>query len=198
MPAFRADLVDATVWNWLRSLIEDPSNVTQGLRNMQNEVLSANSRVTTRIELIEQQLEDLNNQQTKLLDLFLNGDFSKKLIDERKTKIDQACRKLLDERNELNSHINQSVADDTQLSEIEEYCSEIRSKLVNATFESKRRLIEMFDVHGKLIIENNQRLIEVTCLLQQQPLSLVLTSHSSNTGVIEIKPYAYRKTVQFR
>jgi site-specific DNA recombinase len=198
MPAFRADLVDVTVWNWLRSLIEDPSNVTQGLRNMQDEVLSANSRVTTRIELIDQQLEDLNNQQTKLLDLFLNGDFSKKLIDERKIKIDQACRKLLDERNELNSHLDQSVADDTQLSEIEEYCSEIRSKLENASFESKRRLIEMFDVHGKLIIENNQRLIEVTCLLQQQPLSLVLTSHSSNTGVIETMPYAYLRMGPFR
>jgi peptidoglycan hydrolase CwlO-like protein len=161
----------------LRSLIEDPSNITQGLKNMQDEALSANSRATARIELIDQQLEDLNNQQTKLLDLFLNGDFSKKLIDERKAKIDQACRKLLDERNELISHLNQSVPDDAQLSEIEEYCSEIRGKLENASFASKRRLIEMFDVHGKLIVENNQKLIEVTCLLQQRPLLLVLTSH---------------------
>ena len=197
MPAFRADLVDATVWDWLRSLIEDPSNITQGLKNMQDEALSANSRATARIELIDQQLEDLNNQQTKLLDLFLNGDFSKKLIDERKAKIDQACRKLLDERNELISHLNQSVPDDAQLSEIEEYCSEIRGKLENASFASKRRLIEMFDVHGKLIIENNQRLIEVTCLLQQQPLSLVLTSHLSNIGETPTQSSSYQLMVQF-
>lgn len=177
MPSFRADLVNTTVWDWLKSLIEDPSNITQGLRNMQSEVLSANARVIERVEIINQQLEDLNNQQTKLLDLFLNGDFSKPLIDERKNKIDQACRKLMDERNDLNSRLNLSVVDDTQLSEIEEYCSEIRDKLEDATFASKRRLIEMFDVHGKLIVENDQKFVEVTCLLTQQPRSLVLTSH---------------------
>lgn len=198
MPNFRADLVDAIVWNWLRSLIEDPVNITQGLRNMQAEILSSNSRTTDRIELINQQLEELNSQQTKLLDLFLNGDFSKKLIDERKLIIDQAYRKLLKERDELTSHLLENGVDETQIKEIEAYCSEISDKLKDATFESKRRLIEMFDVHGKLIVENNQKLVEVSCLLIQQQRSLVLTSPSLNIGAIATKPCASQRMVLFR
>jgi predicted DNA-binding protein YlxM (UPF0122 family) len=191
MPNFRADLVDAIVWNWLRSLIEDPVNITQGLRNMHAEILSTNSRTTDRIDIINQQLEELNSQQTKLLDLFLNDDFSKKIIDERKLIIEKAYRKLLKKRNELASHLLENGVDETQIKEIEPYCSEIRDKLKDATFESKRRLIEMFDVHGKLIVENNQKLVEVTCLLIQQQRSLVLTLPSLNIGATEIPACVY-------
>ncbi len=182
MPNFRADMVDDAVWNWLNGLIENPSNITEGLRNMQSETLAANSRIVEQIEIIDQQLEDLKNQQKKLLDLILNGDFPKSLIDERKIKIDATSKKLIEERIELSSHLNQAMLDDIQISEIENFCAEIRGKLESASFESKRHLIEMFDVHGKLAVENDQKCVEVTCLITPQPRSLALTSLLSNIG----------------
>jgi len=182
MPNFRADLVDETVWIWLKGLIEKPSNITEGLRNMQAEALAANSRIVEQIEIIDQQLEDLKNQQNKLLDLYLNGDFPKSLIDERKLKIDVTSRKLMEERIQLSSHLNQTVLDEVQISEIEEFCAAIRERLDTASFEAKRHLIELFDVHGKLVIENDQKIVEVTCRITPQPRSLALTSHSLNTG----------------
>lgn len=198
MPNFRADLVDETVWNWLKGLIENPSKITEGLRNMQAEALAANSRSVEQIEIIDQQLDDLKNQQNKLLDLFLNGDFPKSLIDERKLKIDSTSKKLMEERIQLNSHLNQTVLDEAQIGEIEKFCAEIRGKLEAASFESKRHLIEMLDVHGKLIIENDEKIVEVTCLITPQRVSLALTSHLSNTGATAMTRCACRRMVQSR
>jgi len=82
----------------------------------------------------------------------------------------------MEERIKLGSYLNQKVLDDIQINEIEEFCAGIRDKLETPSFESKRHLIEMFDVHGKLTIEKNQKIVQVTCLLTQQPQSLALTS----------------------
>jgi hypothetical protein len=177
MPNFRADMVENTVWKWLRGLIENPSNISEGLRNMQSEARYANSRIVEQIEIIDQQLDELKSQQNKLLDLFLNGDFPKSLIDERKMKIDATSRKLMEERIELSSHLNTTVLDDIQICEIEEFCASIQGKLETASFEAKRHLIEMFDVRGKLTIVDDQKFIEVSCLISPQPRSLALTSH---------------------
>jgi len=197
MPNFRADIVDLTVWNWLKSLIENPENVTQGLRNMQAEAKSSNSRLFEKIEIIDQQLEEFEHQQKKLLDLFLSGGFSQELIAERKTKIDLNIRKLLDEKNELNSHLSNGVLDDEQIAEVEASCAEIRGKLENASFQSKRHLIEMLDVHGKLIIENNKKVIYIKCLLTQPPPSPTLTSPSLNTGAIATMFCVCRRTARY-
>ncbi len=198
MPNFRADLVDLAVWTWAKNLIEKPENITNGLRNMQIETQSSNSRLYERMEIIDQQLKDFDLQQKKLLDLFLSGEFSQEMITEKKTRIDLNIRRLLDEKNELNSHLTSGILGNEQIAEVEASFAEIRDKLENASFQSKRHLIEMLDVHGKLIIEENRKVIYITCLLQQQQRSLTLTSHSLNTGVTVMMRSACRRTVRFR
>ncbi len=176
MPNFRADLLDLTVWEWLVNLIENPEMVTQGLKNQHAESQLSNTRLIEKIGLIDQQLEEFDHQQKKLLDLFLSGGFSQEIIAERKLKIDLHIRNLMVEKNELKSHLGNEFDNDEQIVEVESICAEIREKLDVAIFQSKRRLIEMLDVHGKLSIENNRKVIYVKCLLTQQPRSLVLTS----------------------
>lgn len=115
------------------------------------------------------------------------------MITEKKTRIDLNIRRLLDEKNELNSHLTSGILGNEQITEIEASFAEIRDKLENASFQSKRHLIEMLDVHGKLIIEENRKVIYITCLLQQQQRSLVLTSHSSSIGATAMTLFACRR-----
>jgi hypothetical protein len=58
MPNYRADMVDGTVWNWLKGIIEKPTNITEGLRNIDAEALAVISRIIEQIEIIDQQLVD--------------------------------------------------------------------------------------------------------------------------------------------
>jgi hypothetical protein len=76
--------------------------------------------------------------------------------------------------------------DDVQICEIEEFCAGIQGKLETASFDAKRHLIEMFDVHGKLTIENDQKFIEVTCLISPQPRSLAPISHLQSNQLVTI------------
>jgi len=51
-------MVDGTVWNWLKGIIEKPTNITEGLRNIDAEALAVISRIIEQIEIIDQQLVD--------------------------------------------------------------------------------------------------------------------------------------------
>ncbi len=54
-------------------------------------------------------------------------------------------------------------------------CLEIRGTFGNNV---KMSIVERFDVHGKLAIENNnEKVVRVTCLLKPHPVSLALTSY---------------------
>jgi hypothetical protein len=59
-------------------------------------------------------------------------------------------------------------------------CDSIRDRVDTASFEEKRHLIELFDVRGKLAIENEEKVVHVTCLLEPRPVSLALTLLSSS------------------
>lgn len=46
----------------------------------------------------------------------------------------------------------------------QEYFDQVRSRLDDASFEDKRRSIDLLDVNGKLDIENDERVIYIKCL----------------------------------
>jgi hypothetical protein len=52
--------------------------------------------------------------------------------------------------------------------------------LETSNIEQKRKIIKMLDVHGKLSIENEEKVVYVKCILGQQLLSVARTLHWSN------------------
>ena len=74
------------------------------------------------------------------------------------------------------------VITEDQLELIEMFLSEVREGIENSTFEYQRKVLDLLSVSGKLAIENNEKVIYITCLLnpESQWLSLVQISHSSN------------------
>ncbi|NOH04931.1 MAG: hypothetical protein HND47_24655 [Chloroflexi bacterium] len=89
--------------------------------------------------------------------------------------------KLRNDHTEVSSYLEQVVLSNEQVENIKDYCESIKYVLDNATFEQKRRVLEMLDVRGTLAIEEDERVIYVKCLeTPQQRLSLAPTSPSSN------------------
>jgi len=75
----------------------------------------------------------------------------------------------------LLSHLGTITYSDQDLVIIEEFCAHIRENLDYATFEGKRRILELLDVRGTLAVEDDQKVVYVSCLISPQPVSLVLT-----------------------
>ena len=129
--------------------------------------------------------------------MYLTGDFTKEDLSERKSQLDSTVNELRKEKVQLADHLEKLTYSDADIETIEDFCSKINHNLDNITYEGKRRIIDMLDVRGTLAIENEEKVIYVSCLITPQPVSLALTSPSSNTGEIAIRSCASLPTVRF-
>ena len=161
-------------------MIEDPEAFANGLHGIQEETRKKNSALYERLALIENQLAENEQQLGRLLDLYLSGDIQKDMLQERKSRLDGLVHDLKKEREQLSTHIEELTYTDADIATIEDFCALIIQKLDIATFEGKRRIIDLLDVRGTLAVENDEGVLYVSCLISPQPQSLLLTSHLSN------------------
>jgi len=104
------------------------------------------------------------------------------LLLERKHRLETTITSLRKEHEQLSAHLGTVNYTDQDIAIIEEFCTKIRTNLDHITCDGKRRILDMLDVHGTLAIENEERVIYITCAINPQPVSLVLTSPLSSTG----------------
>ncbi len=187
MPVFRVDQVDAVVWNWVKDAMQHPEKVTAGLRGTQAETERENIALYERLTIIESRIADTKAKLEKLLDLYLDSDFTKEALTERKLRLEKIIADLESEREELAAHLNKTVITDEQVALIEEFCADVRDGLEGATFEDKRRYFDLLNVRVKLVVENNEKVAYIQCKIGKSRQSVVATSHLLNTGVISTR-----------
>ena len=133
-----------------------------------------------------------NERLLRLLDLFVSGEFSKEMLLERKTRLEDTLVELERTKAELNTHLQTAVLSDDQIAELEAFCAEVRTGLDNATFEDKRRYFDLLDVRGKLAVENNEKVAYLSCKIGKQRVVQMPISHLSNTGATAMRSIAFR------
>lgn len=67
-----------------------------------------------------------------------------------------------------------------QRKDIQDFCPNIRDRVDCATFEQKREVINVLDVRGTLANENDEKVVNVKCLIGQPQVSVVRTLPLSN------------------
>ena len=70
------------------------------------------------------------------------------------------------ERNDLSTYIRKVNNTDAQLSDIEAFGAKIRDGIDAADFNVKRQIIELLDIHGKIALENREKVIYLKCSLE--------------------------------
>jgi hypothetical protein len=182
----------------VKGLMQDPQELADGLRAEQAEAERGNSVLRSRLEIIDKRLTDTRAQLVRLLDLYLQGDFSKEMLTERKAQLEKDVIDLAQKRVELSVHPQDIGVTDEQIAAIETFCADMREGLDSATFEDKRRYFELLDVRGKLAVEDGEKVIYIKCKLGEQRLLQIQTLPSSNTGVIAMMPCVCLPIPRFR
>ncbi|MGD0172857.1 MAG: recombinase family protein [Anaerolineales bacterium] len=198
MPLFQAKRLETAVWEWLRSLLLHPDQLAQGLRGKQAEMEAANNVIRERESLLEIRISKTRNQLEKLLDLYLEDNFPKEVLNDRKAELERELAEMIREQTELSSYLIPVGLPDENIEVIESFCSEVRSGLDNATFEDKRRYMDLLDLRCKLALEDQEKVAYIKCKLGAQRRSLVLTSPSSNIGGTGTTHCAFRPMVRSR
>jgi hypothetical protein len=176
MPSFRGALVDEMVWQWVKGLMQHPEQIAAGLRADQAEAERAHSAIRERLALIDARLADTQSQLGKVLDLYLQGDFPKEVLTERKARLEKESADLTREQAEWAAHLEAVVPTEQQIAEIESFCADVCDGLDNATFEDKRYYFDRLEVRGRLAVENDEKVIYAKCKLGEQRLAQVQTS----------------------
>jgi site-specific DNA recombinase len=93
-PYFRVDKVDAKVWARIAGWLEEPEQLEKGLAAYRSQQKEINRPLLERLAVIDGLLEDNRTKLERLLDLFLDGDFDRELLLERKQNLEQIVRSL--------------------------------------------------------------------------------------------------------
>jgi site-specific DNA recombinase len=175
MPGFRVDTTDDLIWKWVAGVISEPATVIEGLRAVQSENRLANRALYDRLDIIDHQVTETSGQLTRLLDLYLSGDFPKEVLTERKARLEETLLKLKKERAENMEHLQSKTIPLERIDEIEDFCKSVRAGLEAVTFRDRRRIIELLDVRGKIAVEENEKVVYIRCLLGQRRLPVAVT-----------------------
>jgi hypothetical protein len=159
---------------------------------------AANNIIRERLSILERRISEIQSRLAKLLDLFLEGNFTKEILNDRKSELESDLSEMVREQTELSSFLIPIDLSDENIEVIESFCSEVRDGLDHATFEDKRRYMDLLDIRCKLALENQEKVAYVKCKLGAQRLSLALTSPSSNTGATRTMRFAFRPTARSR
>jgi hypothetical protein len=175
---FRADQVDAVVWEWVKSFLTDPSSLRVGLKEYQAEQDRANAPLRERLAIVEDLLADNQRQLERLLELYLTGDFPKEMLVERKDRLEDTVGKLERERKALVAQLEAQTLTEEQVESLENFALRVAEGLeyANEDFETRRRVIEMLDVRATLAIEDGEKVAYLRCMLGEDNLSVVRTS----------------------
>jgi site-specific DNA recombinase len=166
-PYFRADLVDAAVWEWVRGFLTDPAALERGLGQYRAEREKENTPIREHLQVVEDLLADNRRQLDRLLDLYLSGDFPKEVLTERRARLETTISALDRERAGLAAQLEARILTPDQVQSLKDFAARVGRglDLADTDFETRRRIIEDLDVRAILCVEDGQKVVRVSCIV---------------------------------
>lgn len=176
--AFRADKVDRLVWDWVRKYFDDPQLLLESLTVVKQESERQSTPLRERIATVDALLEDQQGQLSRLLDLYLTGDFEKNVLVDRRSRLDTTIASLERERSDLAGILENRTMSDDKIKRILAFANNQKTKVELATrnFETRRELIEELDVKATLVREKDEVIVYASCVLGEEKLRAASTT----------------------
>ncbi len=171
---FRVEDVDGASWEWVKSILLDPEALRAGLQAEQEEREAITKPLRDRLNVVDGLLQENSDRLDKLLDLYLDGSFSKDILTDRREHLQTTIDALESERNELARRVESESVTDAQVEAIEGYARTMGEglEIADADFDTKRRIIDLLDVNALLSLEDGDKVIYLTCLLGEKVYSM--------------------------
>jgi len=179
--SFRIDHVDPAVWDWIKSILNDPDELKQGLSRHQAQCEQESGPIWERLKIVDSLIGNNQAQLNRLLDLYLSGDFPKEILTERKNRLEATITALERERGDLVVHLEQRQLTQQQIKSLMQFTAEVAQGLevAEGDFSARRRIIEMLNVQATLTIEDGQKVAYVQCSLGDDGEVLSVAPQSS-------------------
>jgi hypothetical protein len=157
---------------------DDPQLLLESLTAVKQESERQSTPLRERIATVDALLEDQQGQLSRLLDLYLAGDFEKNVLVDRRNRLDTTIASLERERSDLAGILENRTMSDDKIKRILAFANNQKTKVELATrnFETRRELIEELDVRATLVREENEIAIYASCVLGEEKLRAASTT----------------------
>ena len=180
LPQFRLDGVDGAVWQWVTDFLTNPELLEHGMADYQAEQEVKNEHVFERLSIIDELLANHQEQLNRVLDLYLEGDFPKELLVEKKQRLEETIRSLENEKLDLKDFVEKKSLTPEQYEDIQEFSRKILEgiNLVACDFETKRQIIELLDIQVVCMLDDDgNKFVNLKCILGSDQYHLSTNSH---------------------
>jgi site-specific DNA recombinase len=172
---FRAEQIDNAVWGWVNKYLGNSDALENGYVNFLTEYNSESSPLVERIEIVKNLLHENRQQLQKILDLYIDGKFSRDLLEKRKKKFEGRIYELASELERLTERMEYWLKKSETIESLKEFISDIHNLLNESetNFFYRRRIIEYLDVRAAIVRHHKSVIIKITFELGE----FVLTIH---------------------
>lgn len=167
---YNAEKVESLVWAWVVSLLTNPKQLKEGLQSYYGEKERDLTPFRERQELISEMLDLEEEKLSRLLDLYLSGDFDHEVLAERKEGLEIRINALQHEKLEIESMLQELSVGNDQIEAVVQFGKEISRELelADADIEIKRYILNVLDTQVRVRMQDEQRCVFIQCALGLQ------------------------------
>lgn len=149
---FHAERIDAAVWLWLKNYLADPEALKVGFSEFITRYNSESSPLAERILILENLLTENRHQLQRVLDLYIDGKFSRDILTRRKKKIEEKIIELDFELGRLKERMKFWTAKSENMEILRSFIYEISNLLDDADTNHlhRRQIIETLDLQAAI------------------------------------------------
>jgi site-specific DNA recombinase len=186
-PYTRAGDVDDAVWEWIETIVLDEENLREGLRQQQETAQAERAKLDETRERYLQQRLDLEQEAILLMRLFTKKLYTIEQVSIEKQRIDGAIQAVSHELAGVEQRLAGLTISPQEMDELTAFATEVRRKLADLTFASKRRVVDLLDTRVVLKMVDGQQYADVTCklTLDQETVAVESSSRQVPKGTAE-------------
>ncbi|MBX3057465.1 MAG: recombinase family protein [Anaerolineae bacterium] len=167
MPYFRADKVDAAVWQWLRDLLKDPETMRAKAEAYRVQRAEAVRPLRDRLTVIDKLLADRQQELRLAANAYLKGGLLGEMLQEQANQLETAIAGLENDRTELVQQIEAETLTDEQIYTLEHLASLVGEGLgiADEDFAERRYTVETLQLKGKTLLIDGRQYVEASISL---------------------------------
>lgn len=125
LPSFRADHLDAAIWVWIKSFLNNPEALEQGLLTVHQQREEQNAPLRERMGVVNDLLADNRAQLERLVDLYLDGKFPIDVLTDRRSRLESTISALEREKTGLTAHLETLVLSAEQIQTVQKFAGKV-------------------------------------------------------------------------
>jgi site-specific DNA recombinase len=172
----RVDQVDNIAWNWLADILKDPDKLQAEIDIFQTQAARQNAPVLGQIQITDDLLAENRTKLQRLVDLYMSGEYTLELLQERKHRLEQTIQSLEGQRAHLAGALEGLTLTPEQVDELQAFAAEIRGRLDTATYQEKVQLFHILNVTGLLELTEAGKVLHVQCIIRPDDDTFMIDS----------------------